>query len=217
MKNTLKKDWLIWLFLLAPFAIITYFWDRFPAEIPLHWNMNGEADSYGSKLEGLLLMPLVNIGLYILLLVLPYIDPKKANYALFKSPYQILRFVIHIFLFLAFMMIIFTVLGYDISSQKIIPLAVIALMLVLGNYMGTIRPNYFVGIKTPWTLANEDVWVKTHRFSGKIWVFASLIMLVIALFLPINEIIMLLYIALLVLPPFVYSYLEFRKLESKKL
>jgi uncharacterized membrane protein len=216
MKNLVKKDWIIWLILLIPFAVIAYYWNQFPEQIPSHWNMQGEVNDYSGKFAGLFLMPLVNIGLYILLLALPYIDPKKANYPLFKHQFYTLRVIIHSFLSGIFLTVIFSILNNTLSAPKIIPLAVVFLFLVLGNYLGTIRPNYFIGVRTPWTLANEDVWVKTHRFTGKLWVFTSFIMLIVISLMPMNKLFMIAYIVILTVPSFIYSYLEFKKTEKKQ-
>src|SRR5690606_19869238 len=97
MKELLKKDWLIWVVLLAPFAIIAYFWNQFPEQIPTHWNAKGEVDDYSGKYFGLFFSPLLNIGVYLLFKALPFIDPKKYNYQFFSGKLRNIQLTIHVF------------------------------------------------------------------------------------------------------------------------
>jgi uncharacterized membrane protein len=89
----------------------------------------------------------------------------------------------------------------------------LSFFLVMGNYMGNIRHNYFLGVRTPWTLASETVWTKTHRLAAKVWVSGSVLMMIAIPFLSIqiSGIAFTVYIAVIALVPIVYSYLEFRK------
>ena len=80
-----KGEWLFWLILLMPFLYIPFIWDKLPDSIPIHWNMRGEVDKYSSKTFGTLFLPLLNIGMYVLLLLLPKIDPRKRNYQYFVT------------------------------------------------------------------------------------------------------------------------------------
>ncbi|MGZ5242725.1 MAG: SdpI family protein [Bacteroidia bacterium] len=214
MKNLLKKDWLIWIILLVPFAVVAYYWNRFPEQIPMHWNIKGEVDDYSSKGFGLFFPLVLNIGMYFLFKALPYIDPKKSNYALFKSKLHIIQLALHVFMSSMAITTNFVALGYKIDIAAFVNIGIVLLILVLGNYLSTIRPNYFIGIRTPWTLANEDVWVKTHRFTGRLWVAASLLMILLFIFFPFEPAIVITYLVIIILPPFIYSYLQFRKTEK---
>lgn len=216
MKNVLRKDWLIWIVLLAPFAVVAYYWNQFPEQIPTHWNIKGEVDDYSGKTYGLFFPLLLNIGMYFMFKALPYIDPKKSNYPLFKSKMHVIQLATHVFISGMAITTNFVALGYKINVVAIVNIGVVVLILVLGNYLSAVRPNYFIGIRTPWTLANEDVWVKTHRFTGRLWVAASLIMLLFYLVLPFHPIVLIVYLATIILPPFIYSYLLFRKTEKNK-
>jgi len=182
-KDFFKHEWLMWLFILAPLVLIAARWNDYPDKIPTHWNAKGEVDDYGGK-WAVFLSPMINAGTYLLLLLLPKIDPRKKNYALFSGTYRIFRLSLaFLFSLLGFVTCLFS-LGYHINVGLIIQLAVVGLFFILGNQFGRIRPNYFIGIRTPWTLNNEDVWMRTHRFAGKIWVISSLVMAVLILVIP---------------------------------
>jgi uncharacterized membrane protein len=160
------------------FSIIVY--PSLPSEIASHWGVNGEVDGYMGKGFGTFFLPLLLIGLYALLIVLPKIDPKKENYEKFASTYNLIILLFVIFLAMLHVGVLLFNLGYDIKIDMIVPIAVGILFIVLGNYMPKFKHNYFVGIKTPWTLANEKVWAKTHRFGGKVFIVMGLVLILSA-------------------------------------
>ena len=215
--KTLKNDWLIWLIILSPFVLVAMKWNSFPEQVPIHWGVNGEVNGYGSKVTGLILLPGINIFMYLLFLVLPIIDPQRKNYGLFADKYRIIRMMIHLFMSSMTFLICFVSLGYLLNVGMIVQLAVVCMMLVLGNFMGNIRHNYFVGIRVPWTLANEEVWTLTHRFAGKLWVAASLLMLPVCIFLKGDlGTLFYVYIGIITVVPIVYSFIKFRQISSGK-
>lgn len=212
--KTLKNDWVIGVVILLPLVFIAAFWNHFPAEIPTHFNQHGEPDNYSGKTFGLLLFPLVNVALYGMFKVLPYIDPSKKNYSIFSGSLKIIQLTIHTFMTFIFFVIALYALGVVVDTQKVVLYGVLTLLLILGNYMGTLRQNYFIGIRTPWTLADETVWVKTHRLAGKLWVFATLIMMAIVAWLADPYPVFIGYVILIALVPSAYSYILFRKKEQ---
>lgn len=148
-----------------------------PDRLPTHWNIHGQVDGTMPKIQGLLVPLGINLGLYILLLAIPYLDPKK-KMAQFRNTYGWIRLSVHIFMALLFVAMMANSLGYKISMDRIVPALVSILIIILGNLMGKMRPNYFIGIRTPWTLESPTVWQKTHRISGPVWVAAGLVGLV---------------------------------------
>lgn len=157
----------------AMFAAAAWAWNRVPDKIPIHWNAAGEVDGYGGRFMGLLLVPLVSVGLYLLFLVIPKLDPGKANYEGFARVYTIFRNV-----FIAYMGVIYTAttlvaLGYRVDMGRVIAVSLGSLFVVLGNYLGKVRPNWFVGVRTPWTLSSKLSWTKTHRLAGRLFVFSG--------------------------------------------
>jgi uncharacterized membrane protein len=169
MKIAWKIEVPQWIILALMFAGAAIAWPHAPDRIPVHWNINGQVDRYGGRFEGLLLMPLVALGMYGLLLVLPRIDPGRANYPRFRGAYNAIRIALLV-LFAVFYvgMQVWVWTGHaDIAF--VAPLAVGIVIVVLGAVLGKIRPNWFVGIRTPWTLSSKVSWVRTHRAGG--WLF----------------------------------------------
>lgn len=195
--------------LIAPIIYLLIVWDKLPDQFPVHWNIKGEADKYGSKY----IMPLMNIGLYLLLLILPKIDPRKKNYDIFSSTYFKLRLILVLFFSAIIAVIITKSIGFDIDMDRIVVIGVVLLFTVLGNYMGTIKPNWFIGIKLPWTLDNETVWRKTHYLAGKIWFWTGLILLILSFILPktILNLIVFSAISVMVIIPIIFSYIILQK------
>ncbi len=212
--KTLKKDWLTWIIILSPLVLIIGWWNKFPDQIPTHFGMDGQPDDYSGKAFGLFMLPGINVLMYLLFLVLPKIDPRGKNYKLFADKYKIIRIVLHAFFTFIFFLTALYSLGNHFNLSLIMLYGLLTLFLLLGNYMGNVRPNFFIGVRTPWTLSNESVWVKTHRLTAKIWVFGSLIMMVILPFVPQPDYIILPFILIISIIPIVYSYLIFKKIKS---
>ncbi|MDK2822203.1 MAG: hypothetical protein PWQ67_83 [Clostridia bacterium] len=216
MNDFLKREWPFLIFLVIPLIIAFLVYPYMPEQVPTHWNTNGEIDRYSSKEFGTFFLPLLNIGLYILFILLPQLDPKRANYQKFASSYIFLRYTIHIFFILLFALIILTSLGYSIDIGLWISLGVAILFILLGNIMSRVRHNYFVGFKFPWTLANEDVWRKTHMLGSKLMVVGGVFALIGIFFTENNMrfIILMTGIFLPMVVTLIYSYLIFKKLNN---
>jgi len=215
VKPTIKTE--ILPILLVVLAIIAsfYFYANFPEQVPIHWNVAGEVDNYGSKAIGAFLFPGIILGMYLLFLILPFIDPKKDRYKEFSKVYHIFKNIIILFMIAIYFISSSNSLGYSISIELWIPILVGLLFIIMGSYMPKIKPNWFIGIRTPWTLSSEEVWNKTHRFGGKIFVVGGLLMAPMG-FLPVTWRLPLFFIiiALIILGTVVYSYLAY--LQDKK-
>ncbi|WP_298863890.1 SdpI family protein [uncultured Gimesia sp.] len=157
------------LLIVGMFIMAAFTWSSAPDQIPVHWNLSGEVDRYGGKFEGLSGLPLITLALYFLLLFIPRIDPGHANYERFANTYAIIRCTIIAFMSIIYGIIQLAIAGHPVNVNAVIPLTVGILFFVLGNFMGKIRPNWFVGIRTPWTLSSKASWNKTHRVGG--WLF----------------------------------------------
>jgi uncharacterized membrane protein len=169
MKTTWRTELPQWLLLTAMFAGAAVAWPSAPARFPMHWDLAGEVDRFGGRFEGLLAIPLLALGLHLLMRFLPQVDPGRANYASFVSAYTAAR--VSVLALLAFLwgVIQLAARGRRIDVGAVVPLAVGALFVVLGSLMGKIRPNWFFGVRTPWTLSSAEAWTKTHRAGG--WAF----------------------------------------------
>lgn len=154
------------------FVVAAVSWPYVPDRLPVHWNLQGEVDGYGGKFAGLLLVPIITLGLYALLLVLPKIDPGYVNYRNFAGAYNVIRIALVVFLAALYAVIVAVAWGRMIDVGMLVTLGVGALLVVLGSVMVKIRPNWFVGVRTPWTLSSKLSWDKTHRLAR--WVFIGL-------------------------------------------
>ncbi len=169
MKLSWRTELPQWAMIMGMFVLAAITWSRAPAQIPVHWGLSGQVDRYGGKVEGLLVPPLMALGIYLLLLVAPRIDPGRKSYSLFAASYTTIRLVIVTFLAGLYGVTHLALRGYPVDVSTLVPLGVGGLFVVLGNLMGKLRPNWFVGIRTPWTLSSKEAWVKTHRLGG--WLF----------------------------------------------
>ncbi len=159
---------------LVSFIIQLMFYPSLPETIPVHWNAAGEIDGWGPKtaLFGLNLLP---VGILALLVLIPKIDPKKENFIKHKNVYQPFSAMMVIFMVGLSWMSILAAMGIELPVTTILMLAMGIMFILLGNYMPRIRPNYTFGIRTPWTLASETVWKKTHRVGGYVFVISGIV------------------------------------------
>jgi len=206
--------WLVWA---VPVVYLAATWNRLPEQVPLKYGLNGEPIRYGTKSELFMILAIllaVNIGVYFLLVNINRIDPKKKYREENLPRMRRLAFAISIFMSAISCFIIYSSLGTSPKfNSKIIVVAVGLLFAVVGNYMYNIKPNYFAGIRLPWTLENEDNWKKTHMLAGKLWFAGGLLVALTALFLPdkIALIFTFSIIILLTIIPTVYSYRLYKK------
>jgi uncharacterized membrane protein len=169
------------LFIAAAFIFAIISWNRVPARLPIHWNAAGQPDGYGGKFEGLLLTPLIALGLYLLLIWIPRIDPRKENYGRMMNTYSVIRLVIVIYMCVFSVILTLVARGATLNIGIIVPALVGALFVILGNYFGKLRQTWFVGIRTPWTLSSTVSWDKTHALGGKIFIGLGIGLIIAAL------------------------------------
>ncbi|OGY46494.1 MAG: hypothetical protein A2744_03545 [Candidatus Buchananbacteria bacterium RIFCSPHIGHO2_01_FULL_44_11] len=194
-----------------------YFYANFPDQVPIHWNYQGEIDDYASKEFGAFFFPALILGIYLMFLFIPFLDPKKERYQDFRKAYHVFKAAIIIFMVLIYGYTGLAGLGYDIPIATVIPSAVGILCIIIGNYLGKIKTNWFMGIRTPWTLSNDEVWNKTNRLGGKMFIVMGLIMVFAPLLQMNSEIfwwIFIVSIAVVAIIPIVYSYILYRKIEK---
>jgi uncharacterized membrane protein len=155
--------------LAAMFAAGAVAWPRVPDKLPVHWNTAGEVDRYGGRVEGLFAVPLITLGLYVLMLVVPRLDPRASAYAEFASVFLAIRYVLMGFMMILQTLLLVSAFGWKVPMTAVMMPLMGVLFAVLGWFMPRIRPNWFVGIRTPWTLSSERSWDKTHKLAG--WLF----------------------------------------------
>jgi uncharacterized membrane protein len=161
--------------LLITFILTLAIYPAVPDRVVSHWNAAGQADGYMSKIWGLYLIPLIMTGFVALLAVLPRIDPYKKNYEKFGNWYEGFILLFILFMLAIQVQIILWSTGYQISPNLIMPFLIGTLFIYLGFLLGHAEQNWFVGIRTPWTLSSATVWKKTHEIGGKLFKIAGVI------------------------------------------
>ncbi len=209
--QTIRKELIIILLTALPIIYLLVNWSVLPDRLPVHFDGNGEPNGYGSKLV-FIFLPL---GLYLLLIVVPFIDPRKSNYELFSSTYFKIRIILSAFLGLLNTVVIYNELHGISKIGSFVPISVFILITLLGIYMGNISPNYFVGIKVPWTLNNDEVWIRTHKLAGKLWFWGGILGIVSLFFVKNAALVMLPIIIVITVVPIVYSYIIYQKIANQ--
>lgn len=213
MKNEKTLLRVMWAVALLPLLITIFVFNSLPAEIPMHWNVHGEIDAWYPKFPWAFMAPVLGIIITIMATLLPRIDPKKENYDKFKRQYFIIRLILVAVFALLQMVTIFISLGATfIKVDTIVKLMIGILFIVVGNMMPKFKQNYFVGIKTPWTLNNEAVWAKTHRHGGFVWFAAGFLMSVLAFLPGVGSAVVYFSVILIVsIEPIIFSWFQYRK------
>lgn len=167
---------------LAAYVLLAY--PAMPQTVPTHWGADGAVDGWGDK-AGTLLMAAMPLVLALVMLAVPRLDPKGRNFERFRGVYLGMSAALTLFMVAVSWMTPLTAFGVVSEGGSLVSTAILlalgALMVALGNYLPRVRPNYTFGIRTPWTLASEDNWRRTHRFAGPVFVVAGAVMLVAAL------------------------------------
>ena len=173
-KITIKTEWRALLIIIAATALSYWAYPQLPATVASHWNFQGEVDGWMSKNFHSLFFPTLLAIMYLVFSIMPYIDPKKERYAEFAKVYRLMRDAILFVLLGIFTVATFYNLKYSVNVGAIVAGLIGALMVVMGNYFGKIKRNWFIGIRTPWSLSSENVWNKTHRLGGRLFMIWGL-------------------------------------------
>jgi uncharacterized membrane protein len=181
LKINWRKEIIGLTLLLVMFVTSAVTWPLAPERIPIHWNFAGEIDGYGSKGFGLLILPITAVVLFAFLIFIPRIDSRRANFERFESIYRILRNTLMALMAGINVLVALSARGIAIDVGTILILLVGLSAMVIGNYLGKIRPNGIVGIRTPWTLASNESWNKTHQLGGKLFVGIGLALIIASL------------------------------------
>lgn len=192
------------------FVLAFFLYPQMPENMASHWGVSGEVNGYMPKFWGLFIMPILSLGMFILFLLIPKLDPKEKNIRKFQKYYDGFIFVILLFLFYLNLLTIFWNMNYRFNFITAIVPPFVILFFSTGILLENTKPNWFIGIRTPWTLENEEVWEKTHKLGGKLFKTCGLISLLglllqsIAFYLVIIPVFSVTFITIL------YSYLIFK-------
>jgi len=208
----MRSRWLGYFVAAVAAAASVWAYPQLPPRVATHWGWSGQPDGYSSKLVAVIALPLMILGMRALLIVLPRIDPKGENYQKFASTYWLIFNGVIVFLGVLHLAILGYGLGAPVRMDRVVPAGVGVLLMVVGNYLTRVEPNWFVGIRTPWTLSSERVWHRTHRVGGWILVGGGFLV-VLTLFVPAGAAlpILLTTIGLVAVVPVVLSYLLWRR------
>lgn len=207
----IRKHWkmlaLTSVIILLPALAGVILWNRLPDRMPTHWNVSGEIDSWSSKPFAVFGLPLILLAAQWLCLLGTATDPKKENHS-----DKVLQLVIWIIPVLSVVLHVLTyaaALGHGVRMEMIMPVLVGLILVIMGNYLPKCKQNYTIGIKIPWTLNSEENWNRTHRMAGRLWGACGLVCMLTGFFG--GFWIFFGLVLVMVLVPFLYSWLLFRK------
>ncbi|MBX7194498.1 MAG: SdpI family protein [Sandaracinaceae bacterium] len=195
------------------FAVALVLYPRMPETVPTHWNAWGEVDGTMPKHIGAFIGPGTCAFVLLLYVALPRLSGKGMELERFQGAYDAIMLALVGAMAVISITVSLAEVGYEMPTLPIVGCAIGVLFAVLGNFMGKVQRNAFVGIRTPWTLSNEEVWLRTHRLAGKLFVAGGVVMAVSSFFGPAIIVGVLLAVGLSFVP-IVYSYVLHRRLEG---
>ena len=170
---------LVLLMIVAAIIAGLVLWNRLPDPMASHWNVNDQVDGYTSKFIGVFLLPLITLGMFLLFLVIPAIDPLKANIAQFREVFNLFIVLIVGFMIYLYGLTLAWNLGYTGFRMSGAMLPAIGLFFIfIGFMMRQVKRNFFIGIRTPWTLSSDTVWNETHRLGAVLFMISGALALI---------------------------------------
>jgi uncharacterized membrane protein len=212
--NTTRSLFLSVLFLLILFGAYLWLSPHMPTLIPTHWNAQGQVNGYMTPLKAVTVPMIVIAGLALLAIVLPVISPRGYGINTFGSVFVIVMLAVQAFVLFVALTMLLNAAGYPMHMPIVVMIGLGLLWMLIGNYMGKIRKNFFAGIRTPWTLTNDEVWERTHRMAGWLFMLAGLATIIAAVAgASLMWAIYLLVAAALI--PAIYSYVIYQRVQGK--
>ncbi len=195
----------------ASFLVSVYFYPLMPDVIASHWGADGQVDGYMGKFWGLFLMPTISLVMFLLFVFLPKIDPLKENIKKFRKEFDVFLLIIFLFMFYLHGLTIAWNMGARFNMGQFMAPFMGILFFAAGVLMESSKMNWFIGIKTPWTLSSEKVWNKTHKLGGMLFKISG-IFAILGFVFP-EYAIWLIIVPVIVssIYSILYSYLEYRK------
>lgn len=177
----MKRRWLGFLIALATLVFSAAVVSRLPEQVPTHFNMQGEPDDFTGRIWAAFLMPLMAILMYGLFHLFPKISPRRANMDRFEDTYWLIANLVVAFMCALHVLVLGRALGWPVDITSAVLLGVGLMFMVIGNVLPRTRSNWWIGIRTPWTMESENVWRATHRLAGKTFMIGGAITVVGAL------------------------------------
>ncbi len=213
MENELKAAILA---ILLSFAIGIWAFPVLPALSVTHWGADGEPNGYLPAFWAAFLLPLIMAALLLLLLTIPIVDPLRENIALFRKDFYGFALVIELFMLVVYAQSILWNLGTQISFSLTMPFLFGALFIYIGFFLEKTKPNWFIGIRTPWTLSSPEVWEKTHKLGGKLFKAAGVLSVISVLFPAYVFWVVIAVVIAAAIATVIYSYIAYSKLGKKE-
>jgi len=188
---------------------------RLPETVPSHWNLQGQVNGWQPRGRAAFLMPIVLLVLWGVMRGLPAIDPRRANYAKFRPTYDFVVNAVLTVLALIHLAVIGAALGAPISIHRLVPIAFGVMLIAIGNQLPRARPNWWFGIRTPWTLSNDRVWERTHRVGGYLMTASGAAIIIGALVTKLAGPLIIVCIAGAGLGSVIYSYVAWKQETSR--
>lgn len=211
IKKNLKKIIFTSIVTLLPIIAGLLIWDKLPDEVPTHFGPDGMADGWNSKQFAVFFLPLFLLGIHLICVLATSLDPRHRN--IDKKLFALVLWICPVISILTSALSYTVALGYVVNVTIIMMFFVAAIFIIIGNYLPKCRQNYTVGIKIPWTLNDEENWDATHRFAGKLWVIGGVVLGCFSFF-KYAWIVFIAVVSIMIIVPFVYSYLFYKKRNS---
>lgn len=211
--TTQRTNLLSLIFIAIPVVLTLYLYPSLPEQIPTHWNITGEVDAYMPKPVGVLVLPLAAAFILLIMKLIPLVSPKGFQTDEFRGVVNIFTVTLVGFVSGVALLVLLAATGRDVHVNELVFAGVGLLFIVLGNYLGKVRKNFFIGIRTPWTLASDEVWAKTHRLGGWMFVLAGLVLALSGIF-GVNEIVLASTIVIAAVIPIAYSFILYQRIEG---
>lgn len=206
------RKWVPLLIIATAFVTSAVVYPNLPERIPTHWNFAGEVDGWSARAWGAWVMPVVIAFVWALMRWLPAIDPRARNYEKFSGAFEGIMLSVMVFMLVLHGITLAAALGYPVAMKRVVPVGVGLLFIVIGNLLPRARSNWFVGIRTPWTLSSDRVWEKTHRVGGRLFVLGG-VLITLSAFVTASwsQWVPVVVVGICSLGAVIYSYLEWRK------
>ena len=211
----LRRDAPILVLLVLDALFGAFIWGLLPARVPIHWNAAGKIDGWGPSWVNAFLIPAIAFAVYLVFLYIPLVDPHRGNYPAFEGSLRAFRYLIVGFLVLVHLLVVGASMGYAVRVDVVIRAALPLLFVGIGTRLPRLKRNWFFGIRTPWTIASEEVWNRTHRLAGPVWIWGGAFLVACAFLPPTPGLAALVAgTVVLALIPVVYSAVLYRRLEG---
>jgi uncharacterized membrane protein len=197
--------------ILVSFLIGAYLYPYMPEKMASHWDANGSVDGYMPKLWGLFLLPVISAILFLTFMLIPKIDPHKGNIEKFRGHFDVFILLLFVFLFYVHMLTMLWNLSYRFNIIQLLAPAFGLLIYYAGIMMENAKQNWFIGVRTPWTLSSEVVWDKTNKLAGKLFKVAGVLAAMGLIFPKYAIFLILVPVILAAVYPIIYSYQKYQQ------